>query len=263
MYSRRNSVSFVSQADIKKFNDETIFNIVTQKIDNLKKTLNRDNVNNIIDDKSNLNALQYAVKEGNKEIINFLLELNANIQVKTDNGEDLTALSMKYHNRNIIDFIYKSKDDKIAVLTKDNNQLKDDIRNKDSKITYLNKSLDQTYSKFQEITKDNKENERRIGELKRSNDNITIQLNNTLVDNQSLKRKYDNTKSENDSIIQINNNIVSEKNTLKAKCSLLEKENKELVIVNNELKEKNFILNDKYTKLDQSYESLLKRNRKI
>ena len=91
----------------------------------------------------------------------------------------------------------------------------------------------------------------------------TIQLNNSLVDNQSLKRKYDNTKSENDSIIQINNSISSEKNTLKAKCSLLEKENKELVFVNNDLKEKNSSLTDRYTKLDESYNAMLKRNRKV
>jgi len=81
--------------------------------------------------------------------------------------------------------------------------------------------------------------------------------------NISLKRKYDNTKSENDSIIQVNNSISSERNTLKAKCSLLEKENKELVIVNNELKEKNSSLTDRYTKLDESYNAMLKRNRKV
>ena len=131
---RKGSVSFVSQADTKQFNSNTIFNIVTENIDNLRKTLNGDNVNNVIDDKNGLTALQYAIKQGNKDIINLLLTLNANTQVKTANDEDLIDLSLKYHNRNIIDFIYKSKDDKIAVLTKDNNQLKDDIHNKDSKI---------------------------------------------------------------------------------------------------------------------------------
>jgi chromosome segregation ATPase len=260
---RRTSVSFVSQAETNQFNSNTIFNIVTENIDNLRKTINRDNVNNIIDDKNGLSALQYAVKQGNKDIINLLLALNANTQVKTANDEDLIDLSMKYHNRNIIDFMIKSKDDKITSLNKDINQLKDDIHNKDVKITYLNKSLDQTYSKMQTITRDNNENERRINELKRSNENISIELNNTKLDNISLKRKYDNTKSENDSIIQINNNISSEKNSLKAKCTLLEKENKELVIVNNDLKEKNSSLNERYTKLDESYNSMLKRNRKV
>jgi chromosome segregation ATPase len=259
---RKGSVSFVSQADTKQFNNKTLFNIVTGNIDNLRATLNRDNVNNIIDDKSNLNALQYAVKEGDKEIINFLLGLNANIHVKTDNGEDLTALSIKYHNRNIIDFMYKSKDDKIIFLTMENNQLKDENHNKDSKITYLNKSLDQTYSKMQTISRDNNDNERKITELKRSNDNISIELNNTKLDNLSLKRKFDNIKSENDSVIQVKNNIATERNTLRARCTLLEKENKELIIVNNELKEKNSSLTDRYTKLDQSYNVMLNRNRK-
>jgi chromosome segregation ATPase len=260
---RRTSVSFVSQAETNQFNSNTIFNIVTENIDNLRKTLNRDNVNNIIDDKNGLNALQYAVKQGNKDIIIFLLGLNANTHVKTANEEDLIDLSLKYHNRNIIDFMSKSKDDKITTLTKDINQLKDDIHNKDNKITYLNKSLDQTYAKIQTINRDNNENEKRISELKRSNENISIELNNTKLDNISLKRKYDNTKSENDSIIQINNNISTEKNTLKAKCVLLEKENKELVIVNNELKEKNSSLTDRYAKLDESYNAMLKRNRKV
>jgi chromosome segregation ATPase len=258
---RKGSVSFVSQAETKQFNNKTLFNIVTGNIDNLRATLNRDNVNNIIDDKSNLNALQYAVKEGDIEIINFLLELNANIQVKTANGEDLIALSIKYHNRNIIDFMYKSKDDKIIVLTKEINQLKDDIHNKDAKITYLNKSLDQTYGQIQSFTKVNNENEKRISDLRKSNENISIQLNNTIVDNKSLKRERDNTKSENDSIIQINNNISTERNTLKTKCSLLERENKELVTINNELKEKNSSLTDKYTKLDESYNVMLRRTR--
>ena len=260
---RRGSVSFVSQADTNQFNSNTIFNIVTENIDNLRKTLNIDNVNNVIDDKNGLTALQYAIKQGNKDIINLLLTLNANTQVKTANNEDLIDLSLKYHNRNIIDFMSKSKDDKIIILTKDINQLNDDIHNKDIKITYLNKSLDQTYDKMKLITRDNNDNERRIIELKRSNENITIQLNNTIVDNQSLKRKYDNTKSENDSIIQINNNISVERNTLKAKCSLLEKENKEFIILNNELKEKNSSLTDRYTKLDESYNAMLKRNRKV
>lgn len=260
---RRGSVSFFSKAETDLFNSNTIFNIVTENIDNLRKTLNRDNVNNIIDDKNGLTALQYAIKQGNKDIINLLLTLNANTQVKTANDEDLIDLSLKYHNRNIIDFMSKSKDDKIIVLTKDINQLNDDIHNKDIKITYLNKSLDQTYDKMKLITRDNNDNERRIIELKRSNENITIQLNNTIVDNQSLKRKFDNTKSENDSIIQINNNISVERNTLKAKCSLLEKENKEFIILNNELKEKNSSLTDRYTKLDESYNAMLKRNRKV
>jgi predicted nuclease with TOPRIM domain len=259
---RKGSVSFVSQAETKQFNSKTLFNIVTENIDNLRETLNRDNVNNIIDDKSNLNALQYAVKQGNKDIINLLLSLNANIQVKTANGEDLIDFSLKYHNRNIIDFMYKSKDDKIIFLTMENNQLKDDIHNKDNKITYLNKSLDQNYTKIQSMSKDNNDNERKITELKRSNDNISIELNNTKLDNLSLKRKFDNIKSENDSIIQVNNNISTERNTLRARCTLLEKENKELVIVNNELKEKNSSLTDRYTKLDQSYNVMLNRNRK-
>ena len=260
---RRTSVSFVSKSETDLFNSNTIFNIVTENIDNLRKTLNRDNVNNVIDDKNGLNALQYAIKQGNKDIINLLLTLNANTQVKTANDEDLIDLSLKYHNRNIIDFMYKSKDDKIGVLTMENKQLKDEIHNKDSKITYLNKSLDQTYDKMKLITRDNNDNERRIIELKRSNENITIQLNNAIVDNQSLKRKFDNTKSENDSIIQINNSISTERNTLKAKCSLLEKENKEFVIVNNELKEKNSSLTERYAKLDESYNAMLKRNRKV
>ena len=183
---RRGSVSFVSQAEINQFNSNTIFNIVTENIDNLRKTLNRDNVNNVIDEKNGLTALQYAVKQGNKDIINLLLTLNANTQVKTANGEDLIDLSLKYHNRNIIDFMSKSKDDKITSLNKDINQLKDDIHNKDSKITYLNKSLDQTYSKMQTITRDNNDNERRIIELKRSNENISIELNNTKLDNISI-----------------------------------------------------------------------------
>lgn len=260
---RRTSVSFVSQAETKKFNSNIIFNIVTENINDLRETLNRDNINNIIDEKNGLTALQYAVKQGNKDIINLLLTLNANTQVKTANDEDLIDLSLKYHNRNIIDFMSKTKDDKITTLTKDINQLKDDIHNKDSKIIYLNKSLDQTYAKMQSITRDNNDNEKRITELKRSNDNISIELNNTKLDNISLKRKYDNTKSENDSIIQINNNISTEKNTLKAKCVLLEKENKELVTVNNELNDKNSSLTDRYTKLDESYNAMLKRNRKV
>ena len=260
---RRGSVSFVSKAETDVFNSNTIFNIVTENIDNLRKTINRDNVNNVIDDKNGLTALQYAIKQGNKDIINLLLTLNANTQVKTANDEDLIDLSLKYHNRNIIDFMSKSKDDKIITLNKDINQLKDDIHNKDSKITYLNKSLGQTYHKIELMTRDNNDNERRINELKRINDNISIELNNTKLDNISLKRKYDNIKSENDSVIQINNNISTERNTLKAKCSLLEKENKEFVIVNNELKEKNSSLTDRYTKLDESYNAMLKRNRKV
>ena len=158
---RRSSVSFVSKAETDVFNSNTIFNIVTENIDNLRKTLNRDNVNNVIDDKNGLTALQYAIKQGNKDIINLLLTLNANTQVKTANDEDLIDISLKYHNRNIIDFMYKSKDDKIVVLTKDINQLKDDIHNKDSKITYLNKSLDQNYTKIQSMSRDNNDNEKK------------------------------------------------------------------------------------------------------
>ena len=124
---RRNTLSFFT--DNTQFNNDTIFNIVTENIENLRKTINRDNVNNVIDTKNNLTALQYAIKQGNKDIINLFLGLNANIQVKTANDEDLIDLSLKYHNRNIIDFMIKTKDDKIAILSKDIDQLKDDIRN--------------------------------------------------------------------------------------------------------------------------------------
>jgi len=258
---RRNTLAFFT--DNTQSNNDTIFNIVTENIDNLKKTVNRDNVNNIIDTKNNLTALQYAVKQGNKDIINLFLGLNANIKVKTTNDEDLIDLSLKYHNRNIIDFMIKTKDDKITILNTDIDQLKDDIRSKDAKITYLNKSMDQTYAKMQSITRESNDNEKKITELKRSNDNTNVQLNNANVDNMSLKRKYNDTKSENDSIIQINNNISTERNILKTKCVVFERENKDLVSINNELKETNSILTDRYTKLDESYNAMLKRNRKV
>lgn len=244
--------------------DESIIcAIVTDKIDELKKYVTDSNVNKIIDSKNGFTALHHAIKHGNKEIITYLLSLNPNTEIKTLCGDDIYDLSLKYHNRIIFDIINKKKDDKISSLEKDVFRLNDDNKYKDTRINYLSKSIDQTYAKNQGLNTKITEAEKEIKDLKKKNENMSLELNNTQLDVLSNKRKFQDMDRKITNLENDNKSLLTEKNNLSKKNYILEKENSDLITDNKDFKQKNEALHEKYTKLDESYTSLLKRNRKV
>jgi ankyrin repeat protein len=124
-----------------------IYYLSIGNIHEIKNHINETNVDNVIDDKNRFTALHYAIKFGDKEIINYLLGLKASITKKTATGEDAIDLSFKYHNKDVINATLIEKNTQIKNLQKDIDLSEKKRRNLESNNSYLVKSVDNLVEK--------------------------------------------------------------------------------------------------------------------
>jgi ankyrin repeat protein len=97
-------------------NDDIIVAIVTNNLTKLKKILNQTNVNNIIDNKNNYNALHYAVTLPNNDITKYILDLGANPKIKQNEGFDAYELGLRSGKKFIFEYFEKEHIIKIDKL---------------------------------------------------------------------------------------------------------------------------------------------------
>ena len=106
--------------------NDIIVVILTNNLQKLKLLLNKNNVNNVIDNKNNYTALHYAVVLPNDNITKFILELGADPKIKQNEGYDAFELSLRSGKKFIFKYFEEQQQIKIDKLKTDNIKLETD-----------------------------------------------------------------------------------------------------------------------------------------
>ena len=179
-------------------NSENSANIVyylsTGNLIEIKRIINSFNVDDIIDDKNKYTALHYAIRFGNKEIIDYLLGLNSSITKKTANNEDALDLCLKYQNRYLITATINDKNSKISNLKKDMELLERKSKMMETNNTYLVKSVDSLVEKNDTLKYEIMQVQHKNKELSSSKKVVEEDLN-------KLKRKYSSLEASYDGLL--------------------------------------------------------------
>jgi ankyrin repeat protein len=80
-----------------------VYAVVTGNINEIKRLINKFNVNDIIDTKNRYTALHYAIQVRNEEIIRYLMQLDAEPLIKNNEGQDAFDMSIRFQIRTVID----------------------------------------------------------------------------------------------------------------------------------------------------------------
>ena len=106
--------------------NDIIVVILTNNLQKLKLLLNKNNVNDVIDNKNNYTALHYAVVLPNDNITKFILELGADPKIKQNEGYDAFELSLRSGKKFIFKYFEEQQQIIINKLETDNIKLKKD-----------------------------------------------------------------------------------------------------------------------------------------
>jgi len=149
-------------------NDSIIFYTVTGNLNEIKRKINRTNINSVIDTKNKYTILHYAVGLQNTEIIKYILECGADPEIKTKDGKDSFELATDKNKMMIHNYFLDKQENEIYKLKSSNDDLK-------YKITNLESSLEYT---------------------KKSSENYNLKIDKLNTENNSLKRKLDDTNQK-------------------------------------------------------------------
>lgn len=164
-----------------------IYYLSIGNINEIKLLVNETNVDDVIDEKNKFTALHYAIKFGDKEIINYLLSLKPSITKKTASGEDAIDISFKYHNKDVINATLLDKNNQIKNLQKDIDLSERKRRNLETNNSYLVKSVDGLVEKNDQLKYE-------INVLQNKNKELDEGFN-------KLKRKYSSLESSYDGLL--------------------------------------------------------------
>lgn len=188
-------VSFSSDTDI-------LYNIIQQNNDLLFRLINEANVNNIINNKNGYTALHYAIQMDNKELIEYLLNIGASIELYSNINENAIDLSLKYKSKHAINYQI--------------NELKNTNKELNKKISVLDKNIN-------DINIDRKFLSETINDLMSKNTSLKKNNDNYLINNKSLKRKYDEFELKYNNLDDKYNNLNNKYNNIKEDYEELDK----------------------------------------
>ena len=162
-------------------NNNIIFAVVTGGIQEVRTLINASNVNTIIDNKNRYTALHYAVKLPSSEIVEYLMSIGANPNIKQNEDKDAIDLSIESNKRYLIDRLIKNNSAEVGILT-----------TRCDDLTYRVKNLEKTNTELKTtndyLQKSNGEYVKRIEKL-----NIDIAEKNCEL--QKTKRKLDESET--------------------------------------------------------------------
>lgn len=136
MFSTRVSTIFQSSDN----NDSIICAIVTGNLIQVKKLVDRSNINKMVDTKNRYLPIHYAL--GNSEILKYLLDLGADPKLKQGEGYDSFELSVRLGKTHIFDYYKQNQELMINSLNYENKDLVKKNTKLSEENTYLSKSID-------------------------------------------------------------------------------------------------------------------------
>jgi ankyrin repeat protein len=162
-----------------------IYNIITNKVKDLERHINEANINNVIDNKNGYTALHYALRTGNEDIIQYLLNMGADPYIKTSDNQDAFDLCLKYNTK----YVIKYKIDELKELNADLNKNLVSTQSKLTEMTknnrYMIKAFDELSMKYSKVDSENEKLKDEVISLREDNESLNTNMN-------SLKRKYSN-----------------------------------------------------------------------
>lgn len=174
------SVTHTSYTNNRNYNDDIIVAIVTNNLTRVRSLLNRNNVNNIIDNKNNYTALHYAVTLPNNDITKFILELGGDPKIKQSEDYDAYELALRSGKKFIFKYFEQQQQVKIDSLQTDNSKLVLKIDDFKRTNDTLIESMDKFNSKINALHKVIEIKDKEIVKLKRDLDESEIAFSNLL-----------------------------------------------------------------------------------
>jgi ankyrin repeat protein len=220
-------------------NDEIIYSLSLGDLEAIKRYLNSSNVNSILS--NSLTSLQCAIKFGHDHVIKYLLEIGADPYIKTINSQNSFDLSIMYHNKTLIIETVNKRDKKVSDLENDIKTIQKKLTSSENTNHVLTKTIDDANTKLSIFKEESKVIKSENSKLK-----INISLCNTKFD--ALNTRYNDLSQKN---AKLNYDLgIADKAFIKVedKYSALEEEH-------NSLKRK-------HSKLEESFDGLLKKQRK-
>lgn len=184
-------------------NDALIYAIVVGNINDVKKMVNSSNVNEIIDTKNKYTALHYAIMQKNSEIVEYLLNCDADPYIKFQNSigrysQDPIELAVDVRFRQFIDDILKKKEQELSKKEQELNIAYcrlDKLREKQEKmegVENLNAIL----------IEENKSLTRQNCDLTEENKKLLKRANELQEDNVALKKQRDEKERAFDNLLK-------------------------------------------------------------
>lgn len=182
-------------------NNDVIVAIVTNNLTKLKNLLNKNNVDNVIDNKNNYTALHYAVTLPNNDITKFILELGSNPKIKQNEGYDAYELSLRSGKKFIFQYFEQQQHVTIDKLETSNNELSLKVVNLKKNNEHLIDSIDKFNDKINKCN-DKINTLRQVIEVKiKENNNLKKNLEesekafaNLSKENINVKRNLDESE---------------------------------------------------------------------
>lgn len=234
----RTRVAYLSKSE----SSDILYNISIDNLNELKTLITVENVDNIIDTKNGYTALHYAIKLNHDKIIDFLLKMGANPNIKTYDKQDSFDLSLRYQSKSVISHEINDKKATCNSLQNTVTVLERKINNLETNNKYLTKSSDDANHK--------------IGILK-------DEVSSLKKDNTVLKNNVSRSTNENDNLRNSKIKLENEKNILSHELKIAKDEISTITKERDTLETSFKSLKRKYDKLDESYSGLLEKSRKF
>lgn len=224
------------------YSSNIIYSLSTDNYEEFTKLVNKNNVNDIIDNKNGYNALHHAIRNNNNKMIDYLLSIGADPYIKTGsnssfsfiNQEDAFDLSLKFQNKHIITYVLNKDKKNNTELTKTISSLEKKVFNLETNNKYLVNSVDDLIFKNNLLKKDYNSLKTTNLSLNKLNSSLTASNLKLDTENKELKKKV---------------------SFLDQSLSIVKKENETLITDNKCLKRK-------YDSISESYCGLLNKTRK-
>lgn len=218
-------------------NELIIYYINNNKLTELKEILDKNNVNNIIDDKIKYRALDFAIKYNNKDIIKYIISLGADPYILNGSNKNAFDMSKDYMNNDVVIHFLNTKDDIIKNNKKEITTLEKKISDLEASKAFMLRSIDTLNNK-------NSTFNTYVAELKYESTTLKENVSSLTMKTRSMDNKI-NTLSQDAVALRTENSV------LKSSVNILR-------IENDDLKKENTTLKRKYSNLEESFDNLLK-----
>lgn len=222
-----NNININSNDNFMPVNNHIIYAIATNKMEDLKKYINKDNVNRVIDNKNNYTALHYAIQMRNEAMIKYILSLDAEPTIKNGNGQDAFDMSLMFQMRTVIDCELAEKNSHIKTQQQTITSITEKLKTSEDHVKYLQSTIDKSSTEVRVLRNES-------ASLRSNVSDLRTQLNNIGHTNTQYKNRCEMLTVENNTMKRKLDTLQIDYNNMETKYNNLKKEfNEQDTIINN------------------------------